>query len=127
MNLTEFVSNSLRQIVAGVVEASGEIEKAGGMVNPSRIDRTTLSDHLIQTEEGTAPVTTVAFDVALTVGSEEGSRGGLVVFGGAFSIGGGADERSAEQAVSRVRFDVPVVLPQFGREATRPEAPGYRL
>lgn len=108
MNLEEFVSDTLTQIVRGVRTAQGEAKLAGAVVCPSRT-RTRLSGNREVTHH--ARVQEIEFDVAVTVveGTTVGGDAGIRVF----AVGGGAkgERHGSHEQLSRVRFSVPVMLP----------------
>lgn len=99
MDLTEFVKETLTQIVAGVTQAQSGIEEQGGAVAP-----------VFQQgkEQG---LTQVDFDVAVVVSSTDTTGGKLQVAFWGLKAGGGASSQASEQTTSRVRFKVPVQLP----------------
>jgi hypothetical protein len=110
MNLEEFISDTLTQIIKGVKKADDEAKAVGGggRVNPPVMDpgnktRTALFSNLYQTTD------MVEFDIALTV-SNETTGGGKVGIVHIASIGG--ELSSTNTSVSRVKFKVPVALPQ---------------
>jgi hypothetical protein len=61
------------------------------------------------------PVTSITFDVALTVESTDALEGGagfkIAVFGMAASAGGKKGKGSKNVVVNRIQFEVPVALP----------------
>jgi hypothetical protein len=100
MNLKEFVSSSITQIIEGVadaIERSKNRERA--FVNP--VDP--IEDHTDATE--------LSFNVAVTVTdrTEAGGKAGITVVG--FKLGGGVDIAFENQSISRLAFKVPVALP----------------
>ena len=111
MNLQEFVRTTLVQLMQGVHEALGETSAlAGAAVNPR-------GEHEHRSEPRA-----VEFDVAVTVtDTAEGSgKAKLAVVG--IEIGGGGGKDVQNQAVSRIRFSVPVSLPsvEMDQYAWRP-------
>lgn len=115
MELKEFVTESLAQIVEGVVDAQKRILPAGGEVNPSLagMPPSLLKDSLMAIPRPTGPrqVLLVDFDVAVTVEEGATKKGGIGVVGGVFGLGaqGSLDKNST--ALSRIQFRVPLVLP----------------
>ena len=116
MNLEEFISDTLTQIIRGVKKADEQAKVAndGGRVNPAVMDpgnktRTAVFGNLYQTTE------MVEFDIALSVTNEKTGSGKVGILHIA-SVGGEAS--STNMSVSRVKFKVPVALPQ--------EAPGSK-
>ncbi len=85
MDQKDFVSQSLTQIVEGVREAR---QLAGKWV-----------------------AQVVHFDVALTVTSGIGTKGGIGIAAGIVGLGSTGESKAENTAVSRVKFAVPIVLP----------------
>ncbi len=112
MELKEFVSKALVDMIEGVHSArksvqESDVGKAGGVISP----RVYNGEALLTTQEG--PVAQyVEFDVALSVVESEQYKGE----GGAklmvFSIGGGASAQAQTTTAHRIKFKVPVILPQ---------------
>lgn len=105
MELREFVSMSLLQIIDGVRDAQ-KAAVAGGdevIVNPLRYHGRILPGMVTETE-------VVEFDVALTV---EGTtnKGGKISVWSVVSASAGTSKKNTE--VSRVKFSVRVALPNY--------------
>ncbi len=94
MDIKEFVSESLKQVIDGVVDAGIYAEEKKAVVPVYR--------------ERNQKIT---FDVAVTVveGTETGGKAGISVW----SIGAGVTGKSesSSSTVSRIKFDIPVELP----------------
>ena len=104
MDLQTFVTTTLAQIVEGVREA--QAGDGGGVIN-SEFKAAEVSGHLMH--GGSAGMfTRVDFDVAVSVDSEGGAKGNLMVYG--FGVEGGGKYTSGH--VSRISFSVPVKLPE---------------
>ena len=98
MDIKEFVQQTITQISEAVKASSGEVQSLGGVVNPHARDRDNL--------------TRVKFDVALTVAdASEGNVGGKVKVAGVFSAGGEITGKTNQEMVSRVQFEISVILP----------------
>jgi hypothetical protein len=111
MDLKEFVSQTLVQIVAGVKHAQSETKTLGAEVNPRL---TSPMDHaarqgFLTVGNGYAQI--VHFDVALTIIEGTGTRAGIGVFAGAVNLGAAGQSKSESSSASRVQFSVPMVLP----------------
>jgi len=109
VNLQEFVTETLTQIVGGVKSAQAAVGELGAIVNPTRISGDT-SKRLRSSTYGRL-IQEIEFDVAVTtVESEKSERGGEIRV---WSIGvGGKGERDATQTIAnRIQFVVPIVLP----------------
>lgn len=107
MRIDEFVSQTLSQIVRGVVDAQGAVDDDGAEINPS-----VPSGKAGHFDTGTGThIQDVEFDIAVTVSESEKSGAGLRVgvpwIGG--DVAGGSDRQSS--TVNRIKFTVPVRLP----------------
>ena len=116
MDLKQFVSTTLTQIVEGVEDAMISIAQMGNnaQVNPTIVN---ASD-----EKKITPASAVEFDVALTVtdegkqsaGTKAGASVGIlsvVSFRGSGSVENGETTTKASQNVSRVKFTVMLSQP----------------
>lgn len=110
MNLQDFISTSLSQIIHGISDAQELVADTNAIIQPAKIAGAgNLSDILYVHERG--PVSTVEFDVALTVteGTEHESRIGVLLG----SIGGSAGARGRDEfgSAHRVKFSIPILYP----------------
>jgi hypothetical protein len=113
MDLKTFVSETLAQIVEGVKEAQPRVNAAGGKVHPHIVgaQAEALAKHKIFVASG-GYAQFVEFDVAVTASEGTGTKGGVAVVAGILSLGSGGESKNENSASSRVRFMVPLVLPQ---------------
>jgi hypothetical protein len=111
MNLQDFISQALSQIIEGVAAAQEAADKRGATVNPQLTGTTDslASQGLLWSGDATAQV--VQFDVALTTTEGTGTKGGIGVFVGAVTLGSSGQSKSESSSVSRVKFAVPITLP----------------
>ena len=116
MELKDFVSISLTQIVEGVIAAQQRVGPTGAFVNPQdklskmgdpkgarfvEIPGTGYYLHELQSIE---------FDVAVTVAESSENKGGIGV-ATILTIGAMQGSESSVQSVNRIRFKVPVAFP----------------
>ncbi|HEY6644111.1 hypothetical protein [Povalibacter sp.] len=111
MNLRDFISETLTQIIGGVTDAQKAAVEMGGKVSPKLSGSTNYaSDHgFLSAQGGSAQV--VRFDVALTVKEGTGTKGGIGIVAGIVSLGSTGQSNAESSSVSRVQFSVPVTLP----------------
>ncbi|MDB6102430.1 MAG: hypothetical protein JWO52_2429 [Gammaproteobacteria bacterium] len=113
MDLREFVTQTLVQIVEGVSQAKSQLSTTGASVNPLLIgDYREMAKHgggLMLEAGGFAQL--VEFDVALTITEATGTKGGIGVFAGAITLGSSGQSQQQNSSVSRVKFNVPMKLP----------------
>jgi hypothetical protein len=104
MNLQDFVTTTLKQVIQGVQTAQKELGGEGRRyVNPA--GRGMVAG---RSQDGT-PIQDVEFDVAVTVGEETGLSGGISVVGLGLGVRGGS--KDTNMSVSRIKFVVPVAFP----------------
>ena len=115
MDIVQFITASIREITAGIVQARDELKNEGILVAPSiplgliqQNQASKLIGHLLYGKEA---VYVVEFDIAIVVHQEEGQQAKLGVFAGAFGVGGGISSQQKDGSVSRVKFSVPITYP----------------
>ena len=112
MELKDFVSQTLTQIIEGVKESQIKASELGGIVSPCLTsNHSEMGKQGILSASGRA-AQIVQFDVALTVVEGTGTKGGIGVFAGAINLGSSGESKAESTSVSRIKFSVPVVLPQ---------------
>jgi hypothetical protein len=112
MDLREFVTQTLTQVVEGVKEAQTQVDAHGAEINPPlQSSQEQLGKQgFLFTLEGPAQI--VQFDVALTVVEGTGTKGGIGVFAGVVTLGSSGESQKESSSVSRVKFSVPMRLPR---------------
>jgi len=101
MDLKEFVTQTLLQVLGGGQEAADKVNsKAGMRVKPHYDD--------VLPPETTTPID---FDVAVTVRETAGSAGSGRISVMGLGLGGEIKSEVGTESVTRVRFKVPVRLP----------------
>jgi len=112
MELKDFVSETLKQIIDGVVNAQNHAIEHGAEINPRDL-------HLLKS--GSQPAYSngghnkfaqvVDFDVALTTTDGKKGKGGVGVFTGPLNIGGNLQTEQLNSSISKINFSVPIFLP----------------
>jgi len=112
MNLKEFVSETLTQIIEGVKDAQEKAKKYGSQVNPYLWKNVgNLERHnLVETNSGEI-TQMIDFDVALTTAAGTETKGGIGIFAGGIGLGSSEQLNAENASVSRVKFKVPITLP----------------
>lgn len=119
MNLEEFVETSLKQVISGVKRAQEATKLPGkhaleaDVINPTIMysaDNAPKDKYFATRDKNL--VHFVDFDVAVTTDSTTEAKGGgaLKIAGIGVEGGGGAVDR--DSTVSRIKFQVPIVLPR---------------
>lgn len=102
MDLKEFVSETLREIIEGVKESQEFAAQKGAVVAPY---------HDYQK--------TVEYDVAVTAaeGKEAGAKAGISVW--SIGAGGNVKTENTNTTVSRIKFSIPIELPKGSQPPSR--------
>ena len=120
MQLRDFVSQTLIQVVQGVADAQAQTAKDGALVNPeiknlfvkSQSGGTNLA--LGWSKEGEL-VNMVSFDVAVTATEGTGTKGGIGIVIGSVALGSQGSSEEKNEAISRVQFRIPLALRAAGK------------
>ena len=122
MELKEFVSSVLTEIVEGVVRAREQVEDYGAEVSPNYHNTSDPPKHGfgIRTNKD-AFASLVEFDVSVTVTEGAGTKGGIGIFIGPINLGSGGESRSESANISKIKFSVPLALPNDFSEYRRKE------
>jgi hypothetical protein len=111
MQLKDFVSESIKQIIDGVSDAMEHAASKGGRVNPARqIVNSNNASSRFDRASGVS-IETIEFDVAVTVSEGTQTKGGIGVFTGFVGLGSQGQSDASNLSVSRLKFVVPIALP----------------
>jgi hypothetical protein len=98
--LRDFVAETIKQVIDGVVLAQEYARTKNAIVNPHRGKIQPPSSERI------------SFDVALTAATGTKTQGGIAVFTGAFGLGSKGQSERSNETVNRIQFSVSVDLPE---------------
>lgn len=110
MQLNEFISQTLNQIIDGVTSAQeyGKTKKAN--INPSSARMDSKASGYCYCSETGIPLQDVEFDVAVTVSESNITSNGDKNIG-AISVTSLNQASNQNSSVSRIKFKVPILLP----------------
>jgi hypothetical protein len=116
MDLETFISQSLKQIIAGIRSAQEYAAESttGAAINPRGITALQKDSegkkqpHDIMTK---LPIHQVEFDVAVTVAESSQGKAGVGLLVAGLGIGGQKASTAESSSVSRIKFTVPLVWP----------------
>lgn len=118
MNLEDFISATLTQIAHGIESASNNLEASNALISPRNIQPVPKNEFKIygylesrEQSKYLRVVEQIEFDVALTASKGEGKKGGIGVMVGSIGLGVQGRKEEENSSVSRVKFRVPMVLP----------------
>jgi hypothetical protein len=109
MELRDFVAETIKQVIDGVVTAQKYATEKGSLVNPP-LDFADRGPQMWDRATN-QPVQSISFDVAVTAAEGSKTQGGIAVFTGAFGIGGKRQSDKSNETVNRIQFSVPIALP----------------
>lgn len=113
MNLKEFISESLTQLIDGVIDAQKRTRGLGAEIVPPVFNLPKSMERMEDVYHAGRRFLAhlVDFDVAVTVSEtkEAGGTVGVVVAG--IGLGGKGKSRANTDTTSRIRFKVPVMYP----------------
>jgi hypothetical protein len=113
LKLEEFISETLKQIINGVSEAQLYALEKNACVNPSGLTFRTDQGQIRLYNPQTGDIAQeIHFDIAVTATEGTGTKGGVGVFVGALGLGSQGQSEKESSIVSRISFDVPVILPK---------------
>lgn len=114
MELEDFISQVLGQIVAGIRKAQSA--ESGAFIVPGGDGGHEYASHARVSSSARLKSTIVDFDIALTVEESKKSsgEGGVKVAGIGGSLTG--ESSSKDTRVSRIQFAVPLLLPESQRD-----------
>ena len=121
LDLKTFVSETIKEVIEGAVDAQGHVEALGALVNPTPYFSQSVARAGVQAPMGQAKRTTIQsidFDVAVTRSKGSGSKGGIGVFFGPVVAGSSGQSDRDSTSVNRIRFSIPFSLPKPAGEAS---------
>lgn len=120
MNLEDFITNTIVDIVNGANKANEKLKNSGSFIVGSDIHEF-KSENMIKAATDKNHklhiVSEINFDIAVTVSDEsQGKGGGGIEIMDIFKLGGSKKETTANSNVSRIQFKIPVALPHSDME-----------
>jgi hypothetical protein len=116
MRLQEFVSQAVKEIIAGVQEAQTYAATTGARINPAlHYGAADKGPYALGTDDEPRPIRDVEFDVGVTSTDASETQAGADVFVAVLGIGARGRSDTSNGCVSRIKFSVPIVLPIQGR------------
>ena len=119
MQLKEFVTESLTQIMGGIKEAQNKCSKIGGLICPEGV---VVNNKKAERFYYNKPVDMIEFDIAVIATEEmdKGGGGGINVY--SVKLGGSVEKKNTDTRESRISFSIPVVFPIMLK--TKPDVDG---
>lgn len=115
MNLQDFITETIVQIVRGIENAGEQLKDSKALVNPRNVKIEPSATNVYGFVEVNKPflkaVQKVEFDVAVTVSNGTTTKGGIGIMVGAIGLGSQGQSDAQSGYVSRIKFSIPVVFP----------------
>lgn len=122
MELKNFVSQALVEIVEAVQEAQVKLKDSDAIINPRYMYYTkpASENQVAITIKGTTDMRfgqIVEFDVSVTASERDETQGGVGIQVASITIGAGISGKMEDQSsvVSRLKFSIPIFLPEDGK------------
>jgi hypothetical protein len=115
MELKLFIENVLTQLVEGVVETQKKVTSLGAVVNPQSFDKDSA-----KIGDKSRPVEIVEFEVGLTSSGSEETSAGVSVLLSVIGVGAKSAKEAHNEAVTRIKFSIPIALPTVDSNNTPP-------
>jgi len=109
MELKQFVTEAITQVMEGVKNAQHEIKNNTGTIAPGVNPYGEKQQWLAKGDKQF--VHTIIFDVAVTVVEESQSKAGVGWIIGVLGIGASGQSSKGISNVSRIQFEVPIIYP----------------
>lgn len=111
MDLKDFTKQTLIQIVEGAAEANEVLGKHNAFIPDTNIYNKDECYYAVDKEKIKRKIVTVDFDVAITATeSEEANGGASLKVASLLCLGGGTENRTENQTISRIKYTLPLVL-----------------
>lgn len=111
IELKDFIKETLKQVIDGVIAAQEYGTTKGAAVNPGNFRYGPATRECLIDEGNNGIVQPIAFDVAVTNVEENKIKGGIGVFVGPVGFGSQGQSGATNSSVSRIAFSVPVGFP----------------
>jgi hypothetical protein len=113
MELREYIAETLKQLIDGIVDAQEYAETKGASINPRGLKHGFQSHQLEVAQDSvqTEIPQMIEFDVAVTVSESGEAKAGVGVFA-VVGVGAHAIMQDANVKANRIRFSMPVMFPQ---------------
>ena len=115
MKLSEFIEETLTEIVRGVKSAQDKIADTNAEIQPSGLAKFNNDQFPFPFKPGRGIVNMVEYDVAVETSDEASTKGGVGVAMAVIGVGVQASEGEKTSRAHRIKFSVPLLLP--GKDA----------
>lgn len=113
MELNEFITSVITNIVDGVVTAQEKCNDSGCVINPSGVSMTDRGMLFTGGSDGREFIQSIEFEVGLNKSNQEGSKSGIGVLLGNINIGKTGSNDEFISSITKIKFVIPIKLPSF--------------
>lgn len=110
MELSDFIKSTILDILKGVEDAKKESGKAliptGGHIGRGSIP--CMESSIVEVE--TKCFSNIEFEVSISENAKDGSKSGIGVLLGSFSLGANNSSETSNGAYTRIKFNIPINL-----------------
>jgi hypothetical protein len=110
MELREFISNTLTQLIDGITNAQEYAQSKGAIINPLEGFKSNF-EKMSRTLDSLQLVHIIEFDVAVSVAENKQLKGGIGIVVPELSMGYQGKIDNQKSVISRVQFSIPIILP----------------
>lgn len=123
MELKEFISESLKQIIDGIIDAQAYAKDKHATINPEGLKYDNQKNLIVHRASASLDYVPqiIDFDVIVTVSEGEKAKASLGVFSGVLGLGTQAQIESGNIVANRIKFSVPVIFPEHYHKESREE------
>ena len=114
MELQEFISSTLVQLIEGIVQAQEFAESRGAEIFPEEGFPSDF-EKMSRTSKTKRLVNIIEFDVAVVVVENKSLSGGIGVMVPEWNLGYRASMDAGKSVVNRIKFSIPLILPSQKR------------
>jgi len=117
MNLQDFISESLSQIINGILDAQKKELPFNAEISPYiHVNNVKTDEKRMKPYYSWQSVTPIKFDIAVTAEQATGTKGGIGVVAGVIALGSQGRTDKLDSSVSRIQFEVPVIMPHWKKD-----------
>ena len=110
MKLSDFVSQTLTELIDGVKKAQRYGREQGAEINANIASGIVREQKRLPSQTG-GVIEFIEFDIAVTSSEGEQTQGGVGVFVGPIGLGAKGKSESQNSSVNRIKFSVPIAFP----------------
>ena len=113
MELKDYITETLTQIIQGVKDAQKFASENDSKVNSKNVNLFYKGDMPVYSDlnnENYAQM--IDFEIAINVTEDNNKKGGVGVFLGSLGVGGQIENQLSNNTVNRIKFSIPIFLPK---------------